>query len=81
MPMQVYHQFNAGWVYTCKIYVGYNIPTKGRRVMAVYKIVATIVTHVEASNEAEAEEVGLENLCWSNADIVTGTVEVEEDND
>ncbi len=49
--------------------------------MALYKIVATIVTHVEASNEAEAEEVGLENLCWSNADIVTGTVEVEEDND
>ena len=42
--------------------------------MAVYKIVATIVAHVDASNEAEAEEVGLEHLCWSNADI-----EIEEE--
>jgi len=49
--------------------------------MALYKIVATVVTHVEASNEEEAEEMGLEHLCWSNADIVTGTVEVEEDDD
>ena len=52
--------------------------------MAVYKIVATIVTHVEASNEAEAEEVGLENLCWSNADIEIEeeiSCLVEEDND
>lgn len=42
--------------------------------MAVYKIVATIVAHVNASNEVEAEEVGLEHLCWSNADI-----EIEEE--
>ena len=42
--------------------------------MATYKVVATIVTHVDASNEAEAEEVGLEHLCWSNAEI-----EIEEE--
>ena len=42
--------------------------------MATYKVVATIVAHVDASDEAEAEEMGLEHLCWSNADI-----EIEEE--
>jgi|TARA_B100000927_G_C16118371_1_gene330113 hypothetical protein len=44
--------------------------------MAIYKIVATIETTVEASDETEAEEIGVESLCWSNADI---TVEESDD--
>jgi len=43
--------------------------------MAVYKLVATVEVNVEASSEAEAEEIGSEFLYsgdWSSANITVG---------
>jgi hypothetical protein len=37
--------------------------------MGKYKVIATIEVTVEAEDFEEAEAIGLDGLCWSNADI------------
>ena len=44
--------------------------------MPMYKVIATIEVTVEAEDHEQAEAIGLDGLCWSNADI-----EVLEEND
>ena len=44
--------------------------------MNTYKVIATIEVTVEAKDHEEAEAIGLDGLCWTNADI-----EVEEIDD
>tara|TARA_R100000329_G_C7529426_1_gene186746 strand:+ start:43 stop:183 length:141 start_codon:yes stop_codon:yes gene_type:complete len=46
--------------------------------MPMYKVIATIEVNTEAEDEAEALEIGIECLDWSNADI---TVEEVDDDD
>ena len=37
--------------------------------MNTYKVIATIEVTVEAEDHEEAEAIGLDGLCWTNADI------------
>jgi len=37
--------------------------------MAKYRVIATIEVIVEAEDHEQAEAIGLDDLCWTNADI------------
>lgn len=45
--------------------------------MQMYKVIATIEVTVEAEDHEQAEAIGLDGLCWTNADIEV--LEVEND--
>ena len=48
--------------------------------MPMFKIIATIEVNTEAADHAEAREIGMDCLDWSNADIQVLEVEDEDDN-
>lgn len=39
-----------------------------------YRVTCTIEVHVEADSHEEAEAIGIEDLCWTNALIETEEV-------
>ena len=47
--------------------------------MPKYTVIATIEVTVEADDHEQAEAIGLDGLCWSNADIEVMEMPPEED--
>ena len=47
--------------------------------MPKYIVIATIEVTVEAEDHEQAEAIGLDGLCWTNADIEV--LEMENDDD